>query len=191
MAGGTLVRSGPFGVEDEQRRRRAVLPPGLAVGDPRVHRLREGYEAYVVTKEPETRIALAELLVRDLGHTPTVACLDPAAKLQLHVRRATKRDALLVDVINLDFEPGRGFRPIGETPICLTLPPDFSLRGKVIRALSPDIEGPRGELSWAPLSIARRTSLREGMPGPMSVQGTHTIKVVLPHTDVYTLVVIE
>lgn len=191
MAGGTLVRSGPFGELDEARRRRRLLPPGLAVGDPRVHSLRYGYESYLITKDPDSRIALAQLLVGHLRHTPIVACFDPAAKLQFHVRRAKKHNALLVDVINRDFELGRGFRPLGETAIYLTLPADFGSRGKTVRALSPDTEGPQGKLSWAPVSTALRTFLRESMPGPMSVEGAHTIKIVLPRTDLYTLVAIE
>jgi len=190
-AGGILVRSGPFGQVDASRQRRAMLPLGLAKGDPHVHELRDGYEAYVATKDPETRIALGHLLVGELGHVPAVATRDLAANLQLHVRRATDRDALLIDVINRDYAPGRGFRPAGETALYLTLPRDFGVRDKTVRALSPDAGTPQGQLTWSPVTIARRAAVREGIAGPTSIGGRHTVKIPLPSTDVYTLVVIE
>jgi len=190
-AGGTLVRSGPFGTMDGARQLRGTLPMGLAVGNPRVYALRADFEAYLATKDPETRIALAELLVGQLGHEPATASRDLGVNLQVQLRRSTDRRALFLDVINRDFEPGRGFRAAGETAIDLTLPSDFGLRGKTVRALSPDADGPQGQLAWTPVTIARRTPLREGMPGPMSIGGRHTIRIMLPKTDVYTLVVIE
>ena len=191
MAGGHLVRSGPFGAVDEQKRPRATLPPGLMPGHGGVHELRADYEAYLVTKEPEARLDLVRLLVGELGHEPTVNSRDLATNLQLQVRRSPTRKALLIDVLNRDFQPGRGFRPTGETAFLLTLPPDFGVRGKTIRALSPDAEGPHGELTFSPVSFARRTPVREGVPGPMSISGRHTITIQLPRIDVYALVVIE
>jgi hypothetical protein len=191
MAGGVLVRSGPFGTADENRQPRATLPMGLAVGDPRVYALRADYEAYIVTNDPETRVSLAQLLVGQLGHEPATASRDLAVNLQMHLRRATDRSALFLDILNRDYQPGRGFRAAGQTAVDLTLPSDFGLRGKTVRALSPDPNGPQGELTWTPLTIARRTPLREGMAGPMSIGGRHTIRITLPRTDVYTLVVIE
>jgi hypothetical protein len=191
MAGGTLVRSGPFGTMDENRKARASVPPELVGGHQRIHEVRADWEAYLAQKDPEARLDLARLLVGTLGLQPAVSTRDVSANLQLQVRRLPARSALLIDVINRDFEPGRGFRPAGETELYLTLPSDFGLRGKHARALSPDADGPQGELTWTPVTIARRTPLREGMPGPMSVGGRHVIKIVLPKTDVYTLVVIE
>jgi len=189
--GGKLVRSGPLGVVDEENRPRSTLPPELGSGHPGVYGLRGDYEAYLGTKEPGALADLAELLVGKLGEIPTVASRDLAANLQLHVRRSPTRDALLIDVINRDFQPGRGFRPTGETDMLLTLPGDYGMRGKTVRALTPDRGVPEGQVDWVPVTFSVRQPIRPGMPGPMTIGRRATVKLRLPKVDVYTLVVIE
>jgi hypothetical protein len=176
---------------DEDRLPRTLLPPELAFGHPGITQLRGDYEHYLATKEPTALVDLADVLVKKLGVEPTAAVRDLDAGLQLHVRRHDASDRLLIDVINRDFVRGRGFRPAGETRIVLTLPADYGLRDKAIRALSPDEGAAVGELEWAPARITRREPIREGLVGPQTVGTRSAIKIVLPSVDVYTLVVIE
>jgi hypothetical protein len=191
MAGGHLLRCGPFGILDGSRQPRRVLPPELAAGHGGVYELGVSFESHPIEKNPESRLALAAMLVGTLGHEPLVALRDPTVNLQVTGRRSPARKALLLDILNRDYAPRRGFRPAGETDLLLTLPSDFGVRGKTVRVLSPDPGGPSGEVEWHPVSFARRTAVREGLPGPMSISGRHTISLRLPPTDVYNLVVIE
>ena len=190
-SGGKLIRSGPLGIVDGENRVRDNVPPELKSGNLGIYDLRADYEAYLGTKDPGPRVDLSELLVGKVGEIPTVASRDLGANLQLQVRRSPTRDALLIDVINRDYAPGRGFRPAGPTDILLTLPADYGLKGKIVRALTPDPGVPEGQLTCVPLTFSLRTPMRPGIAGPMTIGRRATVKIHLPKVDVYTLVVIE
>ena len=189
--GGKLVRSGPLGEVDEENRPRAALPPELSVGHPGIHELRGDYEEYLAAQNPDSLVDLGELLVGTLGLQPTVTSRDLEAKLQLHVRRHDEGDRLLIDVINRDFELGRGFEPAEDTQLILTLPTTYGLKDKTVRALSPDSGAAEGELTWAPVKITLRQPMRQGLRGPLTLGGRSSVRITLPRVDVYTLVVIE
>ncbi|HJN18823.1 MAG TPA: hypothetical protein QGH10_25185, partial [Armatimonadota bacterium] len=189
--GGNLVVSGPIGTADEENQPRGVLPPELASGHPGIHRLRGDYEEYLASQNPMPLVDLADLLVTRMNVEPTVSLRDLDANLQLTVRGHDEGDRLLIDVINRDFKLGKGFTPSGETKLLLTLPADYGLKDKSIRAISPDSDTSEGELTWAPTRISRRQPVIEGMPGPMTIGSRMAVRINLPPVDVYTLVVIE